>query len=306
MMRTGLQCRMMPFTALLLRLSLLLLPSRTTCFQSFLSTTSSSNQSRRRLMPQQQSTTTKTTPTSTATTTTLLAWFPYEGVEAARTSVPLWFFGAAGSGGVARAAIPGLIDEWKLIQKLKGVGPTKGGPTIGVGPWVGYPEDVCLADLEAILSSKLTVEQIVDKYPIPENAFSTKGYLTLKAWKKANEKNNPLAAQLIFDSFGTSKVVEPDVAQQKLDEYRTTTNNNKYDFAAIKSNVVTGKLTTVGAIIALLFLLGLADAATATDAYRGYFHEWPGGQDFPWSMFTDPEGAPWTIPKYWDTSLPSS
>lgn len=227
-----------------------------------------------------------------STSTTLKAWFPDEGQEAARNAVWFWFFGAAGSGGVARAAVPKQFDFWKDVQALKGVGPTKGGPKLGVSPLCGYPEDVSVADVQDIINNKENVERIVEKYKIESNYYSKKGYLTLDAWTEANKGKNPLAVRLVFDSFGKPSVIEPDLAQKRIDEY-------KQDIYKIPTNLIIRQLIVLSALFTLLFLLGLADVATATDAYRGFFPNWPGGQDFPWKLFT-PEGSIFTIPDYLD------
>ena len=220
-------------------------------------------------------------------------------MEAARSSVPLWFFGAAGSGGVARAVIPSLIDNWKEVQQLSSGPPpnNSAGPTIGIGPAWGYPQDVTVADIQDILDTPLTIVQIVQQNPMENNMFSKNGYMTLDAWMQHYANKNQLAARVVFDAFGKSLTVEPEIAQAKLDQFRA-------DISNIKSSIIQGKIVVASALFALLFLLGLADVATATDAFRGYFPDWPGGQDFPWSMFTQEGGSPLTIPQYWVGELP--
>lgn len=224
------------------------------------------------------------------TSTRLQYWFPNEGMEKARTDFPLWFFGAAGSGGVARQAIPKLWNEYQEVQKLKGVGPTLGGPTIGLSPLAGYPEDISIQDLVQIVNNPLSIEQIVQKYPVEDNMFSKKGYLTFPAYQQANEKYNPLAVRAVFDSF-QRKAVNPVEAQECIDEYRT-------DLTRFKKNLASSNLVVIAALLTLLFLLGLADLATSTDFYYGWFPDWPGGVDFPSKLLT-PEGSPFAIPDYW-------
>jgi len=48
---------------------------------------------------------------TTGTGTPLHAWFPNEGMEAARASIGWWLMGAAGSGGAARSAFPQIFDD---------------------------------------------------------------------------------------------------------------------------------------------------------------------------------------------------
>ena len=224
----------------------------------------------------------------------LTMWFPDEGMEVARGSFGWWIMGAAGSGGAARSAFPKLYNDFVEIQGLRGVGPTLGGPTIGLSPLLGYPEDVCLKDVEMVVNNPLNIEEITKRYPIKGNFLAAKGYLTLDAFKMANAEANPLAVRVVFDSFGKPKAVEPTLAQKLLDKYKENPND-------IKPNLLLGKLSVYTAAATLLFLLGLADFASATDLYRGWFPDWPGGQDFPRNLFT-PEGNVFKIGEYflWD------
>ena len=233
---------------------------------------------------------------SSTSSTQLNAWFPDNGMLQARGSFPLWLFGAVGSGGVARKAIPDLIDDWKEVQALKGLGPTLGGPRMSLSPLVGFPEDICIKDVEQIVNNKLSVEQIVQKYPQEGNFLSDIGYLTLSAFQEANANSNPLAVRAVFDSFQKSKVVEPEIAQARIDEYKS-------DATKVASNLNVAKFKVFSAVFALLFLLGLADITTATDAYHGWFPDWPGGQNFPFRLLTA-DGNPFTIPQYWVNDIP--
>lgn len=260
-----------------------------------------------------KTTTTRMSSIIATTRTTRLsaggAWLN-ENMELARDSFPLWTFGAAGSGGIARNVIPKTIDDYLALQKLKDEGTTLGGPTIGLSPLIFYPRDLHKADVDQIVLRTMTVEQMVQKFPVEGNFLAAKGYLTLEAFQKANAKANPLTVRAVFDSFGKPECVEPFLAQQCLDEYRasiisTTTNNNGGDdeYSKLKQNLLYFKLNGFLAIVALLFLLGLADVATATDAYHGWFPDWPGGVDFPSKLFTA-EGNPFTIPSYYTWDIP--
>ena len=68
-----------------------------------------------------------------------------------------------------------MYKDFTYIKGLKGVGPTKGGPTIGLNPLTGYPGDISVADVEYILSNTKNVEQVVDKYPVEGNFLSERG-----------------------------------------------------------------------------------------------------------------------------------
>lgn len=212
--------------------------------------------------------------------------------EDARNTFFLWFFGGSGASGIALSAFPRMFEDVQKIQSMKGQGPTLGGETLGLSPLVGYPEDICLADLEAVVKNPMSVEAMVTKFPVEGNFMASNGYLTYEAFSKANIGKNNLAVRAIFDTFNRStNIVEPDKAQDMLDEY-------KNDIRSIKSRLLKSKLVGYSSIIVLLFLLGYAGIIILENLYCGWFPDWPGGTDFPWSLF-DEDGAVWTIPKYW-------
>ncbi|KAL7576469.1 hypothetical protein ACA910_017977 [Epithemia clementina (nom. ined.)] len=187
------------------------------------------------------------------------------------------------------------------IQKLKGQGPTLGGERLGIPLLLltGYPEDLCIADVQQIVNNPLSVEQMVQTFPVPDNFLADMGYLTFSAFARANAKSNPLAVRAIFDSFAQSTdTVEPDVAQAKLKQYQ----QNVY---SLRGALLWSKLVGYSAIFVLLFLLGLADVVAAGHAYHGWFPDWPGAQDFPWTIL-DPEKGLSTIPQYWVNDVPAS
>jgi len=213
-------------------------------------------------------------------------------IEESRTAFFIWFFGASGAAGIARSAFPRMYNQVSYVQGLKGAGPTLGGENLGLSPLCGYPEDLKVKDVEKILNMRMTVEQMVQKYPVEGNFLSRKGYLTFSAFETANRGANPLALRAIFDTFAQSTdVCAPDIAQQKLDAY-------KEDMALINGALLKSKLAGYSAIAVLLFLLGLADIVAAGHAWHGWFPEWPGGENFPLSIFNI-ETSPLTIPKYW-------
>jgi len=213
-------------------------------------------------------------------------------IEASRTAFFIWAFGASGAAGIARSAFPRMYKQVTYIRSLKDEGPSLGGETIGLSPLCGYPIDLCVADVKKIVNNRLSVEQIVAKYPVEGNFLSRKGYLTFDAFQQANKGSNPLAVRAVFDTFAQSTdVSDPNIAQQKIDSY-------KEDITIINGALLKAKGTGFSAIVVLLFLLGLADIVAAGHAYHGWFPEWPGGQNFPLCIF-DLETGPLTIPKYW-------
>lgn len=212
----------------------------------------------------------------------------------ARGECGLWFFGASGAAGIARGAIPKTYNKYVALQELKGLGPTKGGETFGLDTFLcGIPEDISKADVKQLVSNPLSVNQIVEKFPEEGNYLASKGYLCFQAFQNANAAANPLAVRAVFDSLsaGGSNTINPEVAQEKLDTYKT-------NLDAFKSDLLKANLTGILAIFTLLFLLGLADIVAFTDFKDGWFPDWPGGVNFPFGLF-QPGGSLFDIPDYW-------
>jgi len=228
---------------------------------------------------------------TTTTTSTSTSLFYAMGQEEARTAFFVWFFGASGAAGIARGAFPRMYQQTKTILDLKDAQPMGRGETIGLSPLAGYPRDLYLDDVQAIVNDKRTVAQMVKQFPVEGNFLSKNGYLTFDAWAQVHAKRNPLTVRAIFDTFAQStNVVNPEIAQQKLDQYRTDPNS-------VNGALVKSKLTSFSAIFVLLFLLGFADVQAADHAYHGWFPTWPGATNFPWSLSDSGLGE---IPKYWE------
>lgn len=68
-----------------------------------------------------------------------------------------------------------MYNSVRTIQDLKDVGPTLGGPGIGLSPICGYPRDLCIADVQKIANNKNNIEQIVAKYPVEGNFLAEQG-----------------------------------------------------------------------------------------------------------------------------------
>lgn len=189
-------------------------------------------------------------------------------VESARGQFFLWFFGSSGGGGVALSSFPRMYKQVADIQSLKGVGPSLGGDTLGLSPLCGYPQDIAIKDIEKVVNNKMTVEEIVEKFPQVDNYLASKGYVTYKAFEQANSGCNPLAIRAVFDTFSQStNVSDPRIAQQKLDLY-------KEDVFAINGALFKSKVTGFSAILTLLFLLGVAESIVLGHARDGWFHDW--------------------------------
>ena len=234
----------------------------------------------------------------TSSTTSLFVLDPAE-MSGARTAFFLWFFGSSGGLGVALSAFPKLVSNFLEIRKLKGIGPTKDGERIGLSFLTGYPEDLYASDILNIANFPQSTEEIVKQYPIPNDFLSSRGYLTYAAFQQAHAaqgQTNPLAVRAVFDAFSTSDTVNPIVAQNKLDQL-------KKNPASIQTDLLKNKLSCYGAVLTLLFLLGLAELIAAGHAWQGWFPEWPGGVDFP-TRLLEPNAGLQDIPKYWVFDVP--
>lgn len=215
-----------------------------------------------------------------------------EDIGIARTAFYFWFVGASGGTGIARSAFPRMYRKWSETIAMKGRGPTLGGEKLGISPLCGYPEDLYRSDVESIVNKVEDVGVIVEKYPVEGNFLAEKGYLCYNAFERANEGENPLAVRAVFDSLNTNNdVCSPDVAQEKFDSY-------KIDLENFKSEIFRARLTGYASIVALLFLLALADyESIAVHAREGWFPDWPGFSNLPSSLF-DPEIGLSALPNY--------
>lgn len=210
--------------------------------------------------------------------------------ETARTYFYIWFFGGQGGATVALGQFPKQFAKFKSLFDMSEEGPTAAGETVGLSPLCLYPRDISKADVDQVLSNKLSVEQMVAKGPKP-NYLSEKGYLCFESFADANKKCNPLTIRAVFDAMSTGDNCDPSIAQTKLDEFRS-------DPSAFKNSLLKQKLAGFSSIAFLLFLLGPIVAETCLEAASfGWFPEWPGGNNLPWSLLIGP--GFWTIPEYW-------
>lgn len=226
-------------------------------------------------------------PTQTQRHATKLNLMDASSFEQSRAAFFVWFFGGSGAAGIALGAFPRMYQQAKDTQKLADQQSTENqGEMLSV---LGFPP-VPLKDVAAVVNNRLSVEQIIDRYPIKGNFLSARGYLVFEAFAEANSKENPLAVRAVFDSFATStNVVEPDKAQELLDFY-------KIDILNFKQKLSVSKLVGLGSISTVVFLLAFAASVSAENALHGWFPDWPGADNLPWSLF---DGSLATIPEYW-------
>lgn len=216
----------------------------------------------------------------------------FDAAGEARAAFIIWFFGGSGGVGIALSAFPRMFSRFQQVRALGGTGPTQGGPFVGISPFCLYPADIAIADVEQICKTRLSIEQIVEKYPVEGNFLSSNGYLTFDAFQMANAQANPLAVRVIFDTFNAgSDVSSPTDAQEVMDEL-------KLNPTTVADKVLASKLKGYSAISALMFLLLLAVYQSTTYFREGWFPEWPGLTDLPWSLL-DSETGLTAIPRYW-------
>ena len=214
--------------------------------------------------------------------------------QAARGQAFIWIFGASGAAGIARSAFPNMVKNVQAIQDVKDKGPTEGGPLLGISPLCGYPRDLAVADVRKILENSKSIEKMVKEFPLPNNYLVINyGFLTYEAYEAANPNANPLALRAVFDCFSQgTNIVDPAVAQTKLDRYRG-------DLDALKFDLLKSKVIGWAAIGLLLFLLGLADIEAYQKVYAGWFPDWPGGRLWLQGGLWDPNVGVTHIPDYW-------
>ena len=216
-------------------------------------------------------------------------------MNAARADFFFWFVGASGAAGVARSSFPRMFQNVMEIRSFADTPPRDRdtSPMLGISPLCGYPRDLSEQAVMEVVKNKLSIEQIVSKYPVENNLWSKKGYLTYKAFQQANAKADPMAVRAVMDCFSQSTdTCDPRVATEKLERYQQ-------DLGSFKSDLLYSKLVGWAAIVTLLGLLGLADIEAFTYAYDGWFPEWPGGRAWLEGGLFDSEIGLTSIPKYW-------
>lgn len=198
-------------------------------------------------------------------------------IEAARSAFVLCFAGAVGSAAVGREAIPVTYREWQKRNELKGKGTSLGGQDLEL---FGYPEPVYSKDVMSVLKNNMTVNEMMEAYPV-EGALP--GYLRYESLAKANEGTSQMAVRAVFDSIamGINKnQVNPFLAEQKMELF-------KEDIGLLKENSQLTKTVGVTALVLLLSILGAADFFAVYHLWHGWFPEWHGFDQMPYSLFDE-------------------
>jgi len=173
----------------------------------------------------------------------------------------------------------------------------------------GYAERIYLEDIQPILSNKLDAISIATKYQDnkPEKYEYTHlktqnipPFLTFEAYQRANPTSNPVALRALFDSFSNSlggiNSISPITAQERIDEYT----NNIYTMV---QRLNRSKVLGLSAFIFVLLLLGFVDYLTIYHLWRGFFPEWNGFMNLPFSLF-DREIGISVLPKFFVWEIP--
>lgn len=198
----------------------------------------------------------------------------------ARSAFVLCFAGALGTAAVGREVIPITISEFKKLQALKGQGySTKSGEQLDL---FGYPEPIYSDDVMAIINNPMSVNEIVEEYPIKGQL---PGYLRYESLAQANAEVSQVAVRALFDSIvvGVNKnSVAPQIAVQKLDQYK------QEGLEAMTSNSRLSKTIGVVSLVILLTLLGAADYFALFHLFRGWFPESVITANLPFSLLNLP------------------
>lgn len=197
-------------------------------------------------------------------------------MQTARAAFVLCFAGAIGTAAVGREVIPVTLREWKKVNALKGQGySTKSGEELDL---FGYPEPVYSDDVMAIINNPMTVNEMVNEFPIEGQL---PGYLRFESMAQANAETSQVAVRAVFDSIavGLNKnSVAPSIAVQKLEDYR------REGLDMMTKNSRLSKSIGVSALVILLGLLGAADYFALFHLFKGWFPEWSGTAGLPLSL----------------------
>jgi len=209
----------------------------------------------------------------------------------ARREFFIWFFGSSGAAAIGRRSFPILYDSFKLTQRLAEENPLPEGEKLNISPVCFYPRDVTIEEIMQVIDNPNSVEKMVQRNPVEGNFLAAKGYLTYDAFLADNKKANPYAIRIVMDTFATTtNVVNPNVAQEKLDSYKADRTGK-----AVKNTLLASKLKQYSAVFFLLFSLGLADVIAFVVAMKGWFPDWPGRINLPEGLWNP---GIWTVGNY--------
>lgn len=162
-----------------------------------------------------------------------------------------------------------MFREASIARGSAGIGSTRGGPPLSVGPFVGlyYGSDISVDDVTEAIRQAPSAEYISSRSQ-SLNYMATKGYIVKEDFVKEMEgkKCNPLASYVVYDAISAGKggVVSPVVYEDKLSTYRDGGATGEVASAFVGD--LNGFLAVkVGAFIGLVFCL-LVDLGFITNA----------------------------------------
>lgn len=211
-------------------------------------------------------------------------------------------------GSIGRELIPIVFKRYETNSKLQSsnTATTKKKTDLNIK---GYAERIYLEDVQSILSNKLDAISIATKYQGDKSEkyeythLKTQNippFLSFEAYQRANPTSNPVALRAVFDSFSNSlggiNSISPITAQERIDEYTS----NIYTMV---QRLNRSKVLGLSAFIFVLSLLGFVDYLTIYHLWRGFFPEWNGFIDLPFSLLDEEIGIS-VLPKYFVWEIP--
>jgi hypothetical protein len=182
-----------------------------------------------------------------------------------------WFFFLAGSGalGIGLGQVPKIKAEFDEIAALKGLGGTKGGEALNLGPVGGFglPEELRKADIEDILANIPSVEKISSKGQ-KKTFLEQQGYLSRQGFRDSYPaETNQVALYAVFSALaggGSSFVVAPSAFQALSQKWKA---EGVESFVSDLNKSQIGKLSGYGGLAFLVLLVIDLVVETGSNAF---------------------------------------
>lgn len=166
-----------------------------------------------------------------------------------------FFFGGSGALGIGLAQLPGLIQESNFVKSLAGSS-TKGGKDLSIFPLatLGYPEALKEDDVQDIINSMPSVEQIYAKGP-KKSYMAQRGYLERQGFFDALPKSNSLALYAAYDALakGGGELAAPQEARDMIARWK----DPQGGLDAFKTDLLLATFRKYSAYTVFFFLIAL-------------------------------------------------